>query len=343
MEGLRMDKKSICCVYLLVIVLTALSVNVRASNKVKIAAIGGGGGLVSAGNESDPQKIVDQMIGFWQKELDKVLPHQPDLILLTEACDRPGGLTVKEQFDYYRVRKNQILDYFASVAKANGCYIAFGMKREENGVWWNSCIILDREGKVAGIYNKNFPTIGEMKEIKAASEAPVFQCDFGTVACAVCFDLNFDELRDRYAAQKPDIILFPSMYHGGLEQSKWAYSCRSFFVCSYGFTTTPSEIRNPLGEVVASSTNYFNYAVATVNLDRKLVHLDNNWGKLVELKKKYGEAVTITDPGRIGAVMITSEKDGVSAEEMTKEFDIELLDEYFDRSRQVRLKQLEEN
>src|SRR5665648_179910 len=126
---------------------------------------------------------------------------------------------------YYKVRKNQILDYFAKEAKANHCYIAFGTKREENGIWWNSCIILNREGSVAGIYNKNFPTIDEMDQgIKASTETPVFQCDCGRVACAICFDLNFDDLREKYEVQKPDIILFPSMYHGGLEQMKWAVS-----------------------------------------------------------------------------------------------------------------------
>jgi predicted amidohydrolase len=201
--------------------------------------------------------------------------------------------------------------------------------------------LLDREGKTAGIYNKNFPTIDEMDGgIRAGKETPVFQCDFGRVACAICFDLNFDELRVRYEALKPDIFLFPSMYHGGLEQSKWAYALRSFFVCSFGFLTAPSEIRNPLGDVVASSTNYYNYAVATVNLDRKLAHLDHNWEKLAALKKKYGKEVIVTDPGRLGVVMITSEKDGVSADDMIKEFNIELVDEYFNRSRQHRIEQL---
>jgi len=338
-----MEKKSIYCVYLLFIILCVLFADVQASNRVKIATIGGGAERVNVSDSREPQKMVDQVIEYWKVELNKVLPNHPDLILLTEACDRPGGLTTKEQFNYFKVRKNQILNYFASVAKTNHCYIAFGMKREDNGIWWNSCVLLDREGQVAGIYNKNFPTIGEMEEIKASNETPVFQCDFGSVACAVCFDLNFDELRERYATLKPDIILFPSMYHGGLEQSKWAYSCRSFFVCAYGFTTAPSEIRNPLGEVVASSTNYFNYAVATVNLDRKLVHLDNNWEKLVALKKKYGKDVIVTDPGKIGAVMITSEHDKISVDDMTKEFNIELLDDYFNQSRQWRLNQLKQN
>lgn len=330
------------CIYLLLIMLFVRIADVHASNKVIIATIGGGAN-VNIGDKREPQKMVNQILEYWKGELNKVLPNRPDLILLTEACDCPGGLTEEEQFNYFKVRKNQILNYFSSVAMANHCYIAFGMKREENGTWWNSCVLLDREGKVAGIYNKNFPTLDELEMINASNETPIFQCDFGRVACAICFDLNFDELRERYAVLKPDIILFLSMYHGGLEQSKWAYSCRSFFVCAYGFLTAPSEIRDPLGEIVASSTNYFNYAVATVNLDRKLVHLDKNWEKLVALKKKYGKEVIITDPGRIGAVMITSEKDGVSADEMVKEFNMELLDEYFNRSRQVRLKQLKGN
>ena len=94
---------------------------------------------------------------------------------------------------------------------------------------------------------------------------------------------------------------------------------------------------------MASSTINFNYAVATVNLDHKLAHLDNNWGKLDELKRKYGKEVTITEQDRLNVLMITSEKEGVSADDMVKEFNIELVDDYFNRSRQIRLKQLELN
>jgi predicted amidohydrolase len=339
-----MKKRNVCFGYILILILLLQNNEIQAINKVTIATIGGGGAMVSGVDIRDPQKMVDKIIEFWKEEFDKVLPNHPDLILLTEACDRPGGLTTEQQFNYYKIRKSQVMDYFATVARANHCYIAFGMKREENGAWRNSTILIDREGETAGIYNKNFPTIDEMDEgIKAGSETPIFKCDFGRVGCAICFDLNFDELREQYELLKPDIMLFSSMYHGGLEQAKWAYSCRSFFVCSYGFTNAPSEIRNPLGEVVASSTNYYNYAVATINLDCKLVHLDYNWEKLVELKKKYGKNVIITDPGKLGVVLITSEHSKVSSEDMIKEFKIELVDDYFNRVRVHRNKQLNIN
>lgn len=333
-----MKNKFNICFWLTLIVLFCFSnIHVEAANYVKVAVIGDSPRI---NKNQEPQKLVDQVIEFWKSQLNQVLATKPDLIVLTEACDRPVGMSREEQYTYFRVRKDQIKDYFASVAKENHCYIAFGTKRQaEDGTWFNSSYVLDREGHEAGVYNKNFPTIGELESgIKASDEVSIIQCDFGSVACAICYDLNFPELLEKYKKAQPDIILFSSLYHGGIVQSYWAYSCRSFFVGSIGFRTAPSEIRNPLGEVIASTTNYFNYVVTKINLDRHLVHLDGNWEKLDRLKQKYGDDVNIQDPGQLGSVLVSSEAKDRTVIQMLKEFDIELLDDYFDRSREVRIK-----
>lgn len=307
-------------------------VNSIASNYVTVATIGG---EPSISRDQAPQKIVDQVIAFWGREFKQVLPDKPDLIVLPEVCDLAStGL------EYRKVRKNQIHDYFASVAKANHCYIAYGTLRDEkDGTIRNSCIMIGRNGEIAGIYDKNFPTIYEMEaNIMPGKTAPVFELDFGRIGMAICFDLNYDELRTQYAAQKPDLIIFSSVYHGGLAQNVWAYSCRSHFVGSV--RANPSQIRNPLGEVVASSSNYQDYVVTRINLDCELVHLDYNRGRLNALKEKYGQRVTISDPGYLGCVLVTSEDKNVTVDKMIKEFEIELLDDYFNRSRGFRKKNL---
>lgn len=300
-----------------------------AERKVTVATIGN---VPSAIKSENKQEIVNHVIAFWEKELKQVLPDKPDLIVLPEFCDLSD-----EGDEYLRVRKNQILDYFSTVAKGNNCYIAFGMKREETeGLWRNSCVILDRHGEIAGIYNKNFPTIHEMEVgIKACNDAPIIKCDFGRVAIAICYDLNFDELRMQYVKEKPDLVIFSSMYHGGVAQSIWAYTCRAYFIGSV-YRPTPSEIRNPMGEVVASSTNYFDFAVARINLDCELVHLDYNWDRLTALKEKYGPSVTISDPGELASVLVTSEDNNITADQMIMEFSIERLDDYLNRAREFR-------
>ena len=128
------------------------------------------------------------------------------------------------------------------------------------------------------------------------------------------------------------------MYHGGHVQSNWAYTCRSHMVSAV-YRGNPSEIRNPMGDVIASNTNYFDYAVAKINLDCRLVHLDYNWEKLSGLKKKYGTSVKISDPGRLASVLISSENPNVTAGEMVKEYGIEMLDDYLERARQFRLRE----
>ena len=300
---------------------------------VKIATIGPS--PISVNENTEPQKVVERMIAHWRGRFAQVLPDKPDLIVVPEACDRPSGFSLKKRLEYYRVRKNQIRDFFAKTAKENNCYIVYSAAREmEDDTWRNSSVLLDRKGNIAGIYNKNHVVIEETTKagILCGRDAPVIECDFGKVAFAICFDLNFDELRLKYVKTKPDLIIFSSMYHGGLMQPYWAYSCRCHFVGAIAGKATPSQIYNPLGQLVASNTNYFDFVVATVNLDCELAHLDYNWQRLRNLKEKYGPKVKITDPGCLGSVLISSENEKISAEEMVREFEIELLDDYMKRA-----------
>jgi len=312
--------------------------SVRAENSSKkkgyvtIATLGSSPASVAA--DARPQQVVEKMISHWKRQFAQVLPDKPDLIVVPEACDRPGGFGAEKLLEYYKIRNDQVQEFFARTARENKCYIVYSAYRiMPDGTKRNSSVLIDRKGNIAGIYNKNHPTIGEIeKGTLCGRDAPIFECDFGRVAMAICFDLNFDELRLKYVKARPDLIIFSSMYHGGLMQSYWAYSCRCHFVGAIAGRATPSEIRNPLGQIIASNTNYFNFAVARVNLDCELAHLDYNWERLRKLKAKYGPKVTISDPGCLGSVLISSEHETVGVDEMIKEFEIELLDDYFARA-----------
>lgn len=298
---------------------------------VRIATLGPKPPSVDA--NAEPQKVVERMIAHWKGRFAQVLPDKPDLIVVPEACDRPSGLSLEKRLAYYRVRKNQVRDYFAQVAKENHCYMVYSAAREmDDGTWRNSSVLIGRDGQIVGAYNKNHVVIEETTQggILCGREAPVFECDFGRVVFAICFDLNFDELRLKYVKAQPDLIIFSSMYHGGLMQSYWAYSCRAHFVGAVA--GLPCEIRDPLGDVLASNTNYFDFVVADVNLDCRLAHLDYNWTRLRALNARYGPKVTIKDPGFLGSVLITSEHETITADEMIAEFEIELLDDYMARA-----------
>lgn len=280
-----------------------------------------------------PEEAVNKMMTFWGKQLDQVLPDMPDLIVLPEACDRYEGMESADKAEYYAVRGDRMLKFFSAKAKENNCYIAYSAAFQvSDGTFRNCTQLIDRDGEVSGIYNKNHLVIDETTKagVLCGKHADLIETDFGTVACAICFDLNFDELRLKYVDQQPDLILFSSMYHGGLMQKYWAYSCRAHFVGA--IHNLPSEIISPTGEVLAKTTNYFDYITKTVNLDCKVVHLDENWDKITAAKEKYGRGFTMKDPGQLGSVLLSCELEDITIDEIIEEFEIEVLDNYMERS-----------
>ncbi|MHB1158490.1 MAG: carbon-nitrogen hydrolase family protein [Phycisphaerales bacterium] len=283
------------------------------------------------------QAAVDRMIAHWQTQFDQVLPDRPDLIVVPECCDRFPAHSMDERKEYYRYRKTAIRDYFAGVARGHECHVAYPAIWEmPDGAWCNTAQLLDRRGRVVGIYQKNHLVVTEISEggLRCGRDAPVLSCDFGTVGFAICFDLNFEPIRRKYMENRPDIILFPSMYHGGLMQAYWAYRCQAHFVSAVA--GLPSRILSPVGHVIAETTNYFNYVTATVNLDCKVAHLDFNEDKLRSMKIKYGPEAEVFDPGFLGSVLISSRGSEPTAADLIHEFGIETLDDYFKRSLQAR-------
>lgn len=282
-------------------------------------------------------EILDHAIESWSSEIAKVLLDSPDLIVLPELCDRPkvGSISENKQSEITTSNDPRFLNFLAETARKYRAYIAFPTYRmDKEGLLWNSCFILDRRGEQVGCYDKNHLVTMENVErkIEYGEEIAVFDLDFGRVGIAICFDLNFTELLEKYRKSGIEILIFPSEYHGGLMQAYWAYQLRTYFLSSIR-PPAPSTLLSPLGELIATSTNYFNYFSHEVNLDYIVIHLDGHFEKLSLIKIKYGSKIKVVDPGRLGAVMIISESDAVSATDLVREFSLTLLDDYLDASR----------
>lgn len=283
-----------------------------------------------------PESAAELISDYWDKKIAQVLADEPDIIVLPELCDLTASdILFPERFNYDERLRTRLFSFFSQKAKQNNCYLVYPTIRElEDKSRRNSAILFNKEGSVEGIYDKNYPTIKEMQNYRVlpGRGAKVVEADIGSIGFTVCFDLNFDQLRQEYISLKPDLIIFPSMFHGGILQNYWAYSCRSFFVSSIGTSAIPSQIRDPHGNIVSSSTNYSDFVTATVNTDCALVHLDNNRRKLIKLKETYRGDVRISDPGRFGSVLVYSESENVTADQLLAESGIESLNEYLQRS-----------
>lgn len=255
-----------------------------------------------------------------------------DLVVVSEGVGAVGQTMAEAETT---AAPGPFLTAYRDLARQARCHVAGAVKLAEGNAVYNAVVYYGPDGEPVGAYRKTYPTEGELREgIVPGPGAVILETAIGRLGTAICFDLNFEDLRDAYRAQRPDILVFASLFHGGLAQAIWAYECRAFLACAWQYPG--GGILDPFGRPLAVNDCYHPVARATVNLDRVLVHLDGNREKFPAIERRYGPAVRIDVPADIGTAMIYSQADRLTAQDVAREFDLEPLDAYLDRSRRAR-------
>lgn len=254
---------------------------------------------------------------------------------LVVFCEGVEALAQRPEAAEEAARPGELLALYREFAASERCHVAGSVKLREGDSIYNSLCFIGPDGRILGAYHKTYLTRGEIEEdgLRSGSGAVAVDTEIGRLGGIICFDLNFESLRRQYRALKPDILAFASMYHGGLMQAVWAYECRSYFV-----SALPMEgggILDPFGRPVKLTNCYTPVARATINLNRAMVHLDSNREKFPEIERKYLGEVAIDIPPNIGSALILGLSDRVSAMDIVREFDLQLLDDYFSASTQA--------
>jgi predicted amidohydrolase len=271
--------------------------------------------------------------------IDQTASDRPDLIVLPEFfCECPGNLTVERSAEPI---DGPIISAAAEKAAQYRAYVICPfIERSGDGRHFNTAVLLDRAGRVAGTYRKYQPTIGEMERgIRPGEELPVFELDFGKLGIAICFDLNFWEVGTGLKEAGAELIAFPSMYRGGQQLINWAYQLGCFMV-----SATPSEhsrIVDPLGRVLADSSNYQPVIAQRINLDCAVAHIDYNEDRVRKAKDELGARLEVIVASPEGLYMLINHDPQTTIDQVFARFEIEPLETYYARARAFRQKQLE--
>ena len=282
----------------------------------------------------DEKPTVEAMIEYWIGMMDREIANQPDLIVLPEICDVWRGITKEEKNAWLDLRGDRILKAFQAYAKKYHAYLIYPTYRDgSDGHRRNCSILIDREGDVVAIYDKVYPTVRDLGNGVLPGVAPVIaETDFGRLGFAICFDLNFWDLLDKYAALRPDVIAFSSYYHGDFMLQVWAYKCQAHLIAST-IGRLEKNVVTPCGTYQRTERNYFRTFCEKVNTNCRVVHLDFNWDKLMAARSKYGRDLRIDTAGSVGAITLYSENPAIPIDDIIKEFEIETWDQYYARSR----------
>jgi predicted amidohydrolase len=202
--------------------------------------------------------------------LDRAAAGKPDLVLLTETfiergIDRP----VAEAGEPIPGPTTKIL---SEKARQHHSWAAMSLLERDGEDVFNTAVLVDREGRIAGKYRKvHLPLEEAERGVTPGRDYAVFDTDFGKVGMLVCWDHWFNETVRILRLKGAELVLLPV---AGDVPQHWDVISRAramdngvYIASSIGVGTLPSRIVAPTGDVLAETTD--GIATADIDLDKE--------------------------------------------------------------------------
>lgn len=222
------------------------------------------------------------------------VPAGTDIILLPEGITVVGtGKTYAEVAEPLPGPTTQRL---GELARRKNAWVVAGLYEREGRLIYNTAVLIDRVGRLAGHYRKVYIPREELEGgITPGSDFPVFQADFGKVGLMICWDVQYADPARGLALRGAEMILMPIW--GGNETLAKARAIENhLFLVSSGYDF-PSLVIDPDGETLARTEQDGTVALATVDLNRRYV---DPW--LGDMKARFFRElrgdVRVDPPGR---------------------------------------------
>lgn len=257
--------------------------------------------------------------------LDLALKQAPDVVCLPENFATAGTpLSLEEKAEAVPGRTT---DACAKRAREHRAYVLCPMQTKRDGRIYNSVVIIDRTGEIAGIYDKVHPvtTTSDVTVMEGGVtpgvEAQVFEFDFGRVGFQICFDIGFHETWRQLAERGAELVFWPSAYDGGFPLKAYAY-LHGYYVVS-SVRTSHARIIDPLGEVLERTGRHFHIASRVIDFDYIVCHYDFHGGLPEKMIDAYGTGVSVEASDEEGRFLVTSNRDDVPLSRLVEEFGLE--------------------
>jgi predicted amidohydrolase len=200
--------------------------------------------------------------------VEKKVPANTDIILLPEGITVVGtGLSYADAAEPVPGPTTNAL---GEAARKRNAYIAAGIYERDGVAVYNTAVLIDRDGKVAGRYRKVYIPREELEGgITPGADYPVFQTDFGRVGLMICWDVQYADPARALAMRGAEILLLP-IWGGNETLAKARAIENQVFLAASGYDY-PTHIIDPAGELIAVASGPGSAAVATIDLNRRYV------------------------------------------------------------------------
>ena len=230
----------------------------------------------------------DESVRSWIRTAAAGVPPGADVILLSEGIPMVG--TGKPYVEVSEAVPGPTTSALGALARQKHAWVVAGLYEREGTTVYNTAVLVDREGRLAGRYRKVYLPREEVEGgLTAGNAYPVFTTDFGTVGLMICWDTNFADPARALALAGAEVLLVPIA--GGNETLVHARAIENrVFVATSGYDIA-TEVVDPDGKTLARAVTDGTVAVATIDLARR--YTDSWLGDMrARLRKELRPEVT---------------------------------------------------
>ncbi|MBM7789654.1 carbon-nitrogen hydrolase family protein [Tenggerimyces flavus] len=266
--------------------------------------------------------------------VEMVGSSRPDLVCLPENylfTNLRGPARTPEPLD------GPTTSALGKLARKYGTWIVGGLLTEDaEGVIRNHAVVLDRQGELAGAYAKTHPTVEECEDRKivpGSLDPFVLETDFGRLGLAICFDIGWPAQWAGLRSAGAELVVWPSAYDGGFPLQAYAWLHQYYVVSSV--RSFHSKIIDLTGEVLASTSQWHRAAVETIDLEKRVFHIDQQYLKLQDVQRDLGAGVTIRTGSQENIFTLESNDDAWPLDRIMETYGLVDLTTYLARSTEV--------
>jgi beta-ureidopropionase len=258
----------------------------------------------------------------------------PDIVCLPEAF-ATVGVPYCGVGEVAQPVPGPITDMAADIARHRAMYVICPVQELRDGRVYNSAVLLDRGGQIAGIYEKIHPVTSsadytELEHgVTPGAEATVFETDFGRIGILICFDINWPAEWAELNRRGAEIVFWPSAYNGGFPLQAYAFRHGYYVVSS---TWSISRVIDVTGHILAETGRLHPLVSAEIDLEKQVLHADFNALQVEALRARYGRAVRVDLYHDEALMTIESRQEGLGVAQIMAEMGLEPLSEYLERN-----------
>ena len=290
-----------------------------------------------------PEQTIEKRIKDMLERMESVYPLEPDIICLPETFQISWVDEMKtlEEIAEDENVPGPVTSRISEMAKKHNCYIICPVVTKKEGHFYNSSILLNRQGEIEGVYHKIHPTDTEtLPDVyykgggitPGVLKPPVFKTDFGTIGMQICMDASWFENWRLLKEAGAEMVLFPSQGPFGDTLAYHAWMNQYYIVSATG---EDARILDITGDVIASDGEFARWVCAPVNLEKAFLEIWPQVLKFGDIQKKYGRKIRIKIYHPENWATIESRDPDLKVADVLKEFELPTLAEQIKEATEI--------